>query len=179
MIGEDMKLERLSDLNKHYYSAAFSLLESAFPWAERREQAEQQRILGIPEYHFDLILENESLLGLMLYWELDHLIFLEHFTTMPHLRNQGVGSVALSLLKEKGKPILLEIEPPIDQLTCRRYGFYQRNGFLMNPFYHIQAKYHPGDEDLELKILSWPGSLTAEEYRGFYSYMIRHVSCQP
>lgn len=46
----------------------------------------------------------------------------------------------------------------------------------MNPYYHIQAKYHIGDEDLELKILSYPRILDEREYTDFYKYMIREMS---
>ena len=174
-----MKLERLGNSNKHHFSAAFSLYESAFPEEERRDRAEHERVMQLDSYHFDLLLEGDELLGVMFYWEIGELIFLEHFTTMPQLRGKGVGSAALNLLKKKGKRILLEIEPPQDELTCRRYGFYQRNGFTMNPFHHIQAKYHLGDEDLELKILSYPSELTPQEYHRFYDYMSRHIGIQP
>ena len=177
--GIAMKLERLGNSNKHHFSAAFSLYESAFPEEERRDRAEHERVMQLDSYHFDLLLEGDELLGVMFYWEIGELIFLEHFTTMPQLRGKGVGSAALNLLKKKGKRILLEIEPPQDELTCRRYGFYQRNGFTMNPFHHIQAKYHLGDEDLELKILSYPSELTPQEYHRFYDYMSRHIGIQP
>ena len=130
------------------------------------------------DYHFDLLLEGDALLGIVLYWEVGELIFLEHLATLPQRRNQGLGSVALSLLKEQGRTILLEIEPPVDTLTCRRYGFYQRNGFQMNPYHHIQAKYRHGDPDVELKILSYPRRLTEGEYQDFYAYLLRYITIQ-
>ena len=175
-----MILQRLCAANQHHFNAAFALCQEAFPPEERRDQVEQQRVLGLPDYHFDLILDGDTLCGVMLYWEIDNLIFLEHFTTLSHMRGNGIGAAALSLLKAKGKTILLEIEPPVDDITQRRYGFYQRNGFLMNPYHHIQAKYHLGDEDLELKILSYPEVLALEQYRNFYQYMTKYIGipCQ-
>ena len=170
-----MRLERLSKANAQYFDTAFSLYESAFPREERRDISEQKRAMENPNYHFDLILDGEKFYGVMLYWETDGLIYLEHFTTMPEVRGKGYGAKALDLLKEKNKIVLLEIEPPVDEFTQRRYGFYQRNGFIMNPYYHIQAKYHLGDEDLELKILSYPRVLKDEEYRDFYEYMTREI----
>jgi GNAT superfamily N-acetyltransferase len=110
------------------------------------------------------------------YWETEHFLFLEHLATRPDKRGQGFGAAALELLKAKGKPIVLEIEPPVDALTRRRLGFYERNGLVLNPYRHIQAKYHPGDDDLELKILSHPRVLTQDEYDAFYAYMIKEVS---
>ena len=174
-----MRLERLCDSNRHHFERAFALYESAFPTEERRDIAEQERAIGNSNYHFDLITDEDNLLGIMLYWETDDFVFLEHFTTLPEVRNRGIGAGALGILKSKGKPVLLEIEPPKDEMTERRYSFYKRNGFLMNPYYHIQAKYHVGDADLELKILSYPQILTEEQYRGFYEYMTREIGIKP
>ena len=170
--------QRLNDANKHHFSDAFALYESAFPEVERRDMTEQERVLKKPNYHFDLILDGDELLGIMLYWEIDELIFLEHFAVKPQMRNKGIGEASLRLLTSHGKTVLLEIEPPVDDISCRRYEFYKRRGFVMNPYYHIQAKYHPGDSNLELKILSYPKMLTKEQYDSFYEYMTREIGIQ-
>lgn len=174
-----MRLERLSEKSSCWFNPAFSLYQSSFPVEERRDNEEQLRVLQKQDYHFDLIMECDSLIGVMLYWEIGNLIFLEHFTTRPELRGNGYGSKALELLKEKGKTILLEIEPPEDEITQRRYNFYKRNGFVMNPYHHIQAKYHLGDKDMELKVLSFPEVLEKDTYRSFYEYMTREIGIQP
>lgn len=174
-----MRLERLSRENDHLFDKAFGLYESAFPVEERRDNSEQHRVLKKDDYHFDLIMVDDRFVGVMLYWETDSFVFLEHFATLPELRGRGYGKAALDLLKSKNKIILLEIEPPVDDLTNRRYDFYKRNGFIMNPYYHIQAKYHLGDEDFELKVLSYPRVLEKDEYRSFYEYMTREIGIQP
>ena len=170
-----MRLERLSAGNIHLFERAFELYESAFPVEERRDDQEQQRVIKKADYHFDLIMVDDTFVGVMLYWETDGFVFLEHFTTIPELRGRGYGKSALELLKAKDKIILLEIEPPIDDITQRRYNFYKRCGFVMNSHYHIQAKYHLGDEDLELKVLSYPRMLSSNEYLSFYEYMTREI----
>lgn len=169
-----IRLERLSASNAHLFDAAFNLYQSSFPIEERRDNVDQQRVLKKDDYHFDLIMSDDNFVGVMLYWEINSLIFLEHFTTLPSVRGKGYGKNALDLLKSKNKVILLEIEPPIDDITQRRYNFYKRNGFIMNQYHHIQAKYHLGDKDLELKILSFPRELNQDEYRSFYQY-ITHI----
>ena len=174
-----MRLERLSTFNAHLFERAFKLYQSSFPIEERRDGFEQQRVLKKEDYHFDLIMIDDTFVGVMLYWETESFVFLEHFTTLPEVRGKGYGKSALDLLKEKGKIILLEIEPPINGITQRRYNFYKRNGFAMNPYYHIQAKYHPGDADLELKVLTYPRVMEKEEYRLFYEYMTREIGINP
>ncbi len=174
-----MRLERLSHENDHLFDKAFELYESSFPVEERRDNSEQCRVLKKDDYHFDLIMVDDRFVGVMLYWETASFVFLEHFATLPELRGRGYGKAALDLLKSKNKIILLEIELPVDDLTNRRYDFYKRNGFIMNPYYHIQAKYHLGDEDFELKVLSYPRVLEKDEYRSFYEYMTREIGIQP
>lgn len=173
-----MTLERLSNHNFYLFNRAIELYKSAFPKEERRDDLEQERVLKKEDYHFNLIMDDGVFIGVMLYWETEDFVFLEHFTTLPELRGKGFGKTALELLKKKNKIILLEIEPLVNELTKRRYDFYKRNGFLMNPYYHIQAKYHLGDEDLELKVLSYPKILTAEQYQSFYEYMTREIGIQ-
>ncbi len=173
-----MRLERLSSNNLHFYERAFALYQSSFPIEERRDDFEQQRVLKKDAYHFDLIIRNKDFIGIMLYWETEEFVFLEHFAIRLELRDRGYGQMALDLLKQKNKTILLEIEPPVDGITQRRYGFYKRNGFVMNPYHHIQAKYHLGDKDLELKILSYPEVLREQEYKDFYEYMQKEIAIQ-
>ena len=174
-----MTFERLYWGESDLFHDAFALYESAFPICERRDASEQHRVLGNKDYQFNVIKENGEMVGIMFYWEIEDLIFLEHFSTLPTVRGKGIGAKALEILKSKGKTILLEIEPPEDDITIRRYNFYQRNGFVMNPYHHVQAKYHLGDEDCELKILSYPSLLSPEQYRGFYEYMTREIGIAP
>lgn len=170
-----MELLRLTSLTDPLYSEAIELYNEAFPEEERRPAHEQARVMTKDDYHFEVILTDRGFVGIMLYWECGDLIFLEHFAILPELRGRGYGADALELFKSRGKAILLEIEPPVNALTERRYGFYRRCGFVMNPYHHLQARYYVGAPDLELKVLSYPRPLTPEEYRTFYEYMTREI----
>jgi len=174
-----MKLERLTSENTDTFEQAYGLYKYSFPVEERRDDSEQRRVLKNEAYHFDLIMENDDFIGIMLYWEINNLIYLEHFAIRPEMRDNGYGTKALNLLKTFDKKVLLEIEPPVDDVTQRRYDFYKRNGFVMNTYHHIQAKYHLGDADLELKILSYPDELSNDEYFAFYEYMTREIGIRP
>ncbi len=174
-----MKIERICKENEHLFPKAFALYEASFPTEERRDTNEQARVMKKEAYHFDLIINGGEFIGVMLYWETDTFVFLEHFTTLPEVRGQGLGAKALDLLKNKGKTVILEIEDPVDELTNRRFAFYKRNGFFMTPHYHIQAKYHLGDEDLMLKILSYPHSISKAEYLQFQDYMTKEIGILP
>ena len=171
-----MKTDRILSPAHPLFEASLSLLEAAFPPEERRFRADHIRFLQKPDFHCCALTEDGSFCGILFYWEAEAFLFLEHFAMLPHLRGQGLGAKALSLLKGLRKPVILEIEPPCDGMTKRRYGFYRRNGFEMNPYFHLQAKLREADEpDVELKVLSFPRVLTETEYRAFYACMLRDV----
>lgn len=79
-----MKLERLSEQNQKYYAAAKALYEEAFPVLERRDDTEQARIMQNPAYHFDFITDEDGFVGIMLYWETDSFVYLEHLPFCPN-----------------------------------------------------------------------------------------------
>lgn len=72
------------------------------------------------------------------------LVLLDFLGVSKCLRNKGLGSKILQLLKEQGRPLLLESEetlpagdPQENALRERRLGFYSRNGFV--PVYRMAA----------------------------------------
>lgn len=55
----------------------------------------------------------------MLCWEAEDFIYVEHFCVLPELRGRGCGARALGLLAREGKTVILEIDPPIDEISRR------------------------------------------------------------
>lgn len=91
-----MERIRLTDPADPRFGEAFALYEISFPVYERRTRASQAARLSHPEYHFDLLMERERFLGILLFWEADGFRYVEHFATCPQLRGQGVGARALA-----------------------------------------------------------------------------------
>ncbi len=65
------------------------------------------------------------------YAEFPTFLFIDYLLVQPNIRAKGVGSKVLSTFKEKGKTILLEVEPPDAENhdTSKRIRFYEKNGF--------------------------------------------------
>ena len=52
------------------------------------------------------------------------------------------------------KPIILEVEVPLDEMSKRRIGFYERLGFILrNDIFYFQPPYEEGMNGLELKLM--------------------------
>jgi GNAT superfamily N-acetyltransferase len=90
----------------------------------------------------------------------------EHFAVNPVLRNGGVGSRMLKALKEDAeKMIILEVEPPIEEIAVRRVRFYERNGFFFNDYPYIQPSMGEGRKETPLFLMSTERKIDEEEYR--------------
>ncbi len=96
---------------------------------------------------------------------------MEHFCIFPKLRGQKYGQRALEKLNEKGKPVILEIDPPVDEISIRRKGFYERCGFTANPYEHVHPAYHKGYEGHKLIVMSCPEKLTEKQYGAFANHL--------
>lgn len=170
-----MRFERLTSPKHPLYPAAMALYGLSFPPHEQRETASQERILGDEAYYFTLIHDADAFVGLILYWETQDFLYVEHFCILPEMRSRRYGQRALELLNRQGKTVILEIDPPVDSVSIRRKGFYERCGFVENPYPHTHPPYHPGNAGHDLMILSCPYSLSQAQYDMFRQYLEKRV----
>lgn len=173
--NDSLRFERVTDITHGMYEKALQLYQLSFPSHEQRESASQAEILRDNEYHFDLIYDGNVFVGLMLYWAARDFIYVEHFCILPEMRNRRYGKRALEMLGERGKTVILEIDPPVDDVSIGRKGFYERNGFAENPYPHMHPPYHKEDSGHELLIMSHPVKITQAEYDHFHHYLKHHV----
>ena len=131
------------------------LYHSAFPEKERREFSDLEKLLSADQcFIYSIDIENTGYAGFCICWDLGGFAFIEHFAVNPELRGLGIGEKTLSLLKTiHNKTILLETEPPIDEITTRRVHFYQRNGFRMLHRFYVQPSYGINKPEVELKLM--------------------------
>lgn len=173
-----MNFERVTHTDHPMYPSAMALYASSFPSHERREVPSQTAILRDPEYHFDLVYDGDSFVGLMLYWETESYIYIEHFCILPEARNNQYGRKTLAALKAKDKMLILEIDPPVDAISLRRKGFYERCGFVQNRYRHIHPPYHSGACGHELLLMTYPERIMEPQYHEFTQYLCHSVMHQ-
>lgn len=166
-----MHLERITAENNNMFLRSFDLYMNSFPKHEQRNLQEQINILAVNEYHYDIIFDEGIFVGLLLYWETESFIYVEHFCINTAIRGKGYGKQALKLLDVRNKTIILEIDPPVDEISQRRLHFYRSAGYLPNIFPHIHPPYKPNYKGHELVVLSCPQTLTDVEYARFNDYL--------
>lgn len=166
-----MEFQRLTSPADSRFDTSMELYQNSFPPHEQRTAASQRKILEDSEYHFELIYEGTLFVGLLLYWQTDAFIYVEHFCIVPVLRGHGYGQAALACLSRAELPVILEIDPPVDETSIRRRAFYLRAGYSENAFPHIHPPYHAGTEGHPLEIMSYPRRITSAEYEQFQLYL--------
>lgn len=166
-----MNLVRLQDHTDKVFEMAMQLYQQSFPVYEQRLLQDQKAVLAHAEYHFDLLYDQHEFIGLLMYWETDKFIYVEHFCTAVELRGRGYGIQALQLLAHPYKPVILEIDPPIDDISIRRKAFYERAGYRANGFYHVHPPYRADYTGHELVVMSSPHLLSEECYHEFFEHL--------
>lgn len=160
-----MEFERITAPAHPLYAEAIGLYKMSFPLHEQRESASQEEILSHPAYHFTAVCDGSVFVGEALYWDIGGARYMEHLCVSPAMRNRRYGQKILEALRDK--PLILEIDPPVDDISRRRRGFYERCGFVENPYYHVHPPYHKGNTGHKLVVMSCPAALTPDEYAAF------------
>jgi ribosomal protein S18 acetylase RimI-like enzyme len=150
---------RLIKISEQEFCSVYSEMEKNFIADERRDFEAAKSILENKEYKIYHTVEEGERVGFVTVWELSGFAFIEHFVTYENHRNKGYGSKVLGCLKEKYGALVLEAEPPIEDIQKRRIAFYERNGFVQNPQKYIQPAYRAGGRGVELVLMSYPEKL--------------------
>ncbi len=155
-------IRRVSDEEDLWYAERLYL--SSFPEAERREVSDWIAYTwSKPEFRNNIIEYSGSKVGFVSFWDLGDFIYVEHFATDAAVRGKGIGGRAIeTLCGAAGKPVVLEVELPEDELSRRRVVFYERHGFRLCEKKYVQPPYRAGGNELEMKIM-WSNAGDIEE----------------
>lgn len=137
----------------------YEKLANYFPEHEMKPEGQMHDLF----IHHDAYRKYETDDYLVTYAEFKSFIFVDYLLVNPKTRGRGVGGQVLNHLKKKGKPIVLEVEPPDaeDKDTLKRVHFYEKNGFRRAR--HIE--YTRVDDDGEsrtMDIYYWPPNEVSE-----------------
>lgn len=121
-----------------------------------------------PQYRFDLVTADGQFVGFNLWWNFSDVRYIEHLATFPRLRGKGYGQRILrDFFSASDVPVLLEVEPPTDDVSKRRIGFYQRTGFVLNAHPYTHPPYKKGGAHVPLMLMTYPAPLTDSELACF------------
>lgn len=139
-----------------YWDSLALVYHDSFPIDEQRPIEDIARLIKHNQRFIAYALTDTSdtFVGILTTWHFDEFIYIEHFAITPTLRSQGYGSKALqTYIAAQQKPIILEVEPPTNDITRRRIQFYQRCGLTLYEHPYIQPAYTPERSPVPLRLM--------------------------
>ena len=128
---------------------------ASFPIEEQRPVESIERLIAEEQRFKASVLCHEGrFIGLLTYWRFEDFIYIEHFAISPALRSSGYGTTALkAFIRQQTLPVVLEAEPPTEEMAIRRVRFYERNGFTLYHHDYYQPPYTPDRQGIPLRLM--------------------------
>ena len=140
----------------------YDKLREYFPIEEMKSKEHMDALLKDKHtvYHKD-----EGPKHVLMYVEMESFVFVDYLFVSATARGEGLGKKLLNQLKEKGKPILLEVEPVNyeDTDTEKRLRFYAREQFHHASRIGYSRRSLATGEQTDLEILYWSPEDADEE----------------
>ena len=158
------------------FDEIFPLLENAFPVTELREKERQKAMLAEECYRLYGVRKDGGFAAVFATWEIEDFLYIEHFAVKAEYRNGGLGGQLLDrLVEKKGRPLVLEVEEPEDELTRRRIAFYERHGLVYNDYPYLQPPMRKGQDMLPLKLMTKPAAIDEKTYERYKNRIYKIV----
>ena len=158
----------LKPVTEENFSEVYERLIDAFPYEERRDEADEKKCFLKSQFNFCEITDENESVGLIVFWVFNKFLFVEHIAINKEIRSKGYGSKTFELLKTQyNLPIILEAESPETEMQKKRIKFYENLGFKVNSYSYTQPSYH-NEESVPLMVLSFPQLLSESEFEEFF-----------
>lgn len=140
----------------------YEKLNQYFPVEEMKSREHMELLL---KERGDIYHKDEGEHHVLMYVELDNFIFIDYLFVSKDARGMGLGHKLLNKMKEKGKPIILEVEPVDyeDTDTEKRLRFYKREGFEHATSIGYRRRSLATNEVNAMEILYWSPTDAGEE----------------
>ncbi len=153
------------------WAEVWTIYVASFPPHERWREAAYAEAFADPRFEADGVWCDDELVGLLFFWKGGEFRYLEHLAVAPTMRNRRLGARILTAFCAGPERVILEIDPPEDDLSVRRRGFYERQGFVLNPYEYIHPSYCRPAHPHPLRLMSRPGPLSPDEARRFADFI--------
>ena len=106
-----IRLQPIRTSDVQHYQFMENLLINAFPPEEYRSLEELRNYTDHTDnFHNNLILDGNTPIGFITYWDFNNFYYVEHFAIDPNQRNGGYGKSVLEHLSGNlHRPIVLEV----------------------------------------------------------------------
>ena len=146
------------DTKSPEYHFVETLMISAFPLDERRDDALQRQIVDGNNCMECLVIKDGDVsVGFITVWTLTEILYVEHFAIAEAFRRRGYGKLALAELIRMSNVgrLILEVELPSTEEAVRRISFYEKCGFELSARPYLQPSYSPDKQSLPMSLMTY------------------------
>lgn len=159
------------------FERIYELMADAFPQSELRTKDDQMSLLNRKNYKIHVYKKDGKIAAFIAAWELEGMDFVEHFAVDKKYRGHGLGADLMkAYINQAGSGlVILEVEPPENEVAVRRINFYNRLGFHLNDFPYMQPAMQKGQKPIPLKIMSYPFPIDEDNLKRCIRIFKSHV----
>lgn len=163
------------------FNKVYGIMEESFPENELRSRVKMYELLTTKENYSIYCVgsvgrQEKSVIGFIVMWELDDIVFFEKLAVEKHMRGKGLRGLLFDLVvKDIKKPIVMEVEAPNDFKTKRRVNLYQKHKMVYNDYSYLLPPLKQGDNFLPLKLMSYPKPLSHIEFEDITDLIHKEV----
>lgn len=160
------------------FDAINIMIEKSFPKHEIRGYGPQKKLLDDPNFNIYVIRDekSEQVKAFITIWDVEDFGFVDHFAVSEEFRNEGLGSIILSETRKLiNRKMFFEVDLPKDEMSKRRIGFYERNGYFLNDFQYELPPLVEGLEPMTMMIMSSDEKLTKEKLTSLKNELMKIV----
>lgn len=164
-------------MNKINFEDVFNLMQESFPETEYRTYENQKKLLQDQRYEIIEFRDDaKNLIAFIAVWNFETFCFIEHLAVSSKCRGMGIGSkIMKDFIAKSNSKIILEIEIPSDEISKKRFKFYEKLGFKMNHSEYAQPPLRKGAPAVKLNILSYPEKLSIKEFENIQNKLYSDV----
>lgn len=171
-----MELRDIRESTPELWSKVWNLYEDSFPAHERRSREAQLKAFDDPDAYGRIVMDEDGeLAAILFYWLYESNVYVEFLAVDPRMRGRNIGTAVVEkiLALHPGCTVILEIEPPEDEITLRRLHFYERLGFVANDYHYVHPSYRTGDKAFahRLTLMTHGSNLAPDEFQTFRRFM--------
>lgn len=168
-----MELQKITkqDLDEFY-----EIYKTDFCYGERRSKGKLKDTLDEEKFSSNYICYDGAKVGYINFWDFDEFVYIEHIAIFSSMRGTGYGSKSLSefidLIKRN---IILEVEPPEDEISIKRIHFYEKIGFVLNDYDYVQPSYHGKGKGLPMKLMTFGKAYDNKTLKKYVNTIYKNV----
>lgn len=162
---QKLKIELTKNLSNSQKCDLINKLRENFKSVELRSSVSQQKAFMHDDYRISYFSDDKNnLFGFMLWWNFNHLRFIEYIYVSKEYRHYGIGSRLLKSCINDETPVIVEVETETDI-----QNFYIKNCFVKNQILYDPIPLQEGNEVRQYLLYSYKNIITPNILEKFLS----------